>query len=162
VKVFGIGGGVSKGIKYGFADMIEASDECLRLAVPVKIKWEECRAKVGTKFLRSNVENIGKDYQPRELKAPEDNCRLDLAKSGCQLKSFKVPTKGTTRKISLSVEAGQAAEASLQTKIAGAEIGPKFAVKYVKETECSYTLTGPHEYLAYLPKNSIAYYWNWS
>jgi hypothetical protein len=160
VKVFGIGGGASKGRKYGFADTIETADECLRLAVPVKIKWEECRTNAGTKFLRSNVENIGKDYQPRVLKTPEDNCRLDLAKGECQL--YEVPTKGSTQNISRSVEAGQAAEISLQTTIAGAEIGPKVVVKYNKQIECSYTLIGPHKYFAYLPKNSIAYYWNWS
>ena len=164
VKVFGLGGGVGKTRQYGFADSTELSGECLELTLPVTINWEECRSIGGTIFQRSSVKDIGKDYKEIELTARLDNCRCDpqvVEKNNWQVVRFDIP-KATTRKRSLFLEAGQGAEFSLATKINVAEIGPKVVVKYLKRAEYSYTLIGPHNYVAYLPKNKVAYYWNWN
>jgi len=155
---------VSKGTKYGMSVTTEISGECVQLALPVTINWEECKTSSGRKFLRANVENVGKVLQPLELKTPLDNCTLDkdtVKKAGWQTVTFSVP-KATKQNQTLTVEQGQGAEISLQTTIAGAEIGPKAVVKNLKQAEYSYTLVGPHDYLAYLPKNRTTYCWNWS
>jgi hypothetical protein len=51
--------------------------------------------------------------------------------------------------------------ASLEAKLVGAQIGPKAVVKYLKKMNYSFTLVGLQDYIAYFPKNSLAYYWHW-
>jgi len=46
--------------------------------------------------------------------------------------------------------------------VAGVTIGPKAVVKLQKEIDYTYKLVGPHKYVAYFPKNAVAYCWSWS
>jgi hypothetical protein len=164
VKVFGIGGGVSKGRTYSFADSTEITKECIELVLPITIIWQEYKSRDGVTFYRADVENIGDDYVERVLKGPLDLCGLaedKIKKSRWLTHNFPEPD-GVTRKRELYMEAGQSAEVSIQPKIAGVEIGPKVSVKYLKRVDFTYVLVGPHNYLAYVPKNSLSYYWNWS
>lgn len=129
--------------------------------MPVTLLWLECRTRNGTRFKRANVEKIGKNPQASVLTL--DNCKIDedvVIKSGWQTEKYNLP-RGTEENQTLTTESGQGAQFSLETKIAGAEVAPKADVKVLKKTETSYTLVGPHRYLAYLPKNRTAYSWNW-
>jgi len=164
VKVFGIGGGLSKGRTYSFADSTEITKECIELTLPVMINWQEYKSRSGATFYRADIETISDDYVERVLKGPLDRCGLDedkVKKSGWLTHDFDEPN-GVTRKRELYIESGQSAEASILPKIAGVEIGPKVSVKYLKRVDYSYVLVGPHKYVAYVPKNSLSYYWNWS
>jgi hypothetical protein len=162
VKVFGIGGGVSLSRNVGYKDTIEAEGECLQVRLPITITTQECISKKGVKFTRVNVKDIGTTPSAIELKGPLDHCGLlpsQLKASGWQTQDIGVPPK-TTQKKDLSVQSSQAATLNLDLTIASVTIGPKAVLTLKKEIDYSYTLVGPHKYVAYFPKNAIAYYWS--
>ncbi len=168
IKIFGVGFGQDVTRTLGFSDEFEITQDCVRLTVPVNVEWEELeftRGKhKGTRFFQSNVKSIGNEWEPVSI--------VDSASTGCSVsedkvrlakwrkENFRVPG-GATWKRTLSVEDSQASEISLETKIAGVQIGPKAIVKYLNKIETSYNLVGPHKYTAYFPKNSLSYLWNW-
>jgi hypothetical protein len=162
IKVFGVGGGVTKSRNVGYKNTIEADGECLQVRLPITITTQECSTKKGEKFTRINVKDIGTIPSAIELKGPSDRCGLNpgqLKQSGWQTHQIQVPSE-TKQKIDLSVQSSQSAELDLQLTIAGITIGPKAVLKLQKQIDYSYKLVGPHQYFAYFPKNSIAYYWS--
>ena len=175
IKVFGVGAGASIGREIGFSDTFEANGPCLQFIVPVTSEWEQCEftrgRHKGIKFMRSNVKSVGRDWEPIDLTTPEaaslglvDKCglnRKDIKLAKWETHPFNLPQK-TTQTRALSINNSQTMEVSLQTKVLGAEIGPRAVVKYLKTLKASYYLVGPQNYLAYFPKNSLAYYWNWT
>jgi hypothetical protein len=169
VKVLGVGFGENVSRKLGFNDEIEITENCLQLTVPVTLEWEECKftrgRHKGTTFYRSNIKNIGKNWSPVELtNAATDKCGINqqrIKSARWYQERFSVPGGGKWTR-TLSIENSQGTELSLETNVIGAQIGPKAVVKYLKQMNYSYTLVGPQDYIAYFPKNSLAYYWYWS
>lgn len=161
IKVFGIGGGVSKSRNVGYKDTIEAFGECLQVRLPITSTVQECITKKGEKFTRVSVKNIGTIPSAIELKGSSDFCGLDpskIKKSLWETRYIDVPQK-TTQKIDLSVQSSQGAQLDLELKIAGVTIGPKAVLKLQKQIDYSYKLVGPYRYIAYFPKNAITYCW---
>jgi hypothetical protein len=162
IKVFGTGGGASKSRRVGFKDTIVAKGECLQLRLPVTIGLQRCKTKTGAEFNRINVKDIGTIPSTVELKGGVDHCGVSLdhiAKSPWITHKFEVAPE-TIHKIELSIESSQGAELDLEPKMAGFfNLGMKVQLKLEKEITYSYELVGPHCYLAYFPKNSIAWYW---
>jgi hypothetical protein len=162
VKVFGVGGGITKSRSIGYEDTIEADGECLQINLPVKILIEKCMTKKGEKFTRMSTEDIGAIPSAIELKEKVDRCGLSpdqIKASGWETYEFSVPAK-TIQTHSLSIQSSQSSELSLTLTMTGVEIGPKAVIKLEKKLECSYQLVGKHRYIAYFPKNAIAYYWS--
>lgn len=162
LKVFGIGGGVTKSISIGYKDTIEADGPCLQVTLPVKIKVQECASKNGSKFTRINVDDIGTDPSSSTLTGSSDKCGLNpsqIKETGWQTHDITIPAH-TSQKKDLSVQSSQAAELDLQLSIPNVSIGPKVVLKLQKELDYSYKLVGPHRYIAYFPKNTIAWYWS--
>lgn len=160
IKIFGIGGGYSKSRKFGTTDTIEASGNCLQIVVPVNVKWKPCQ-RGAEKFTRVDIEDIRNEPVGKELTAAADGCGVPIdtvKKLASSWRTYPVPPKAT-HTCTLAVDAGQGAEISLESKVGPLDIGPKITVKYTMETKYSYKLAGPHEYLAYLPKNKLAYNW---
>jgi hypothetical protein len=169
VKVLGVGFGGNMSRKLGFSDKIEITENCVQLTVPVTLEWEECKftrgKHKGTNFYRSNVKKIGKDWDAVELtNYTTDKCGVSqqmLKLARWYQERFSVPRGGKWTR-TLNIENSQGAELSLETKLVGTQIGPKAVVKYLKTMNYSYDLIGPQNYIAYFPKNSLAYYWSWS
>lgn len=162
IKVLGLGGGVSRSRSVGYGDAFEANGKCLQIRYPIKVLVQQCKNRKGIRFVRTNVEDIGDIPTAIELTGKSDHCGLDASKieeTGWVACSFSVPAK--TKQIrSLTINSSQAAELSLTFKVFDVELGPKAVVKLEKELECSYELVGAHKYIAYFPKNAIAYYWS--
>lgn len=162
IKIFGVGGGVTKSRSIGYKDSIEASGKCLQIRLPVKTVTQECITKNGIKFFRINVEDIGIVPSAFELTSDSDRCGLNLSKlksSEWKTREIQVPAK-TKQTTSLNIQSSQAAELTLTLTMPSVEIGPKAVIKVQKELEYSYVLVGAHKYIAYFPKNAIAYYWS--
>jgi hypothetical protein len=164
IKIFGIGGGVSKSIKIVSTDTIEASGQCLQIRLPVTITNQECTPKKGKKFTRTNIKDIGTDIKTIELTDPKDDkCGLttsQIEKYGWKNCSIDVPPN-TTQTRDLDIQSSQSATLDIEPTIAGITIGPTAVLTLTKEIDYSYKLVGPHNYIAYFPKNSIAYYWSY-
>lgn len=143
-------------------------------------------------FFRCNVLDIGKNFDLIELDANSDGCKQNIIDTPDEelkrvyrgidklyygagspdetlyikdedIYRINVP-EGVIRNKTLSIEKDKRAEISLQTQIAGFKIGPSAIVNNLRKTEYHYTLTGPHNYLAWLVgghSRGMGYCWNW-
>ena len=161
IKVFGVGGGVSKSRKVGIKQSIEAKGPCLQARLPITFTTQECVTKKGEKFIRANIKDIEPILSTTELMDDQDHCGVFpnlIAKEGWTKRMIEIAPE-TTEKISLSVESSQGAELSLAPTIAGIDIGLKATLKLEKALSYTYELVGEGSYLAYFPKNAISWYW---
>jgi hypothetical protein len=161
IKVFGVGGGLSKSRSVGLTQTIQAEGECLQVILPITITTQTGTTKKGQKITRVSVKDIGVVPSTKELTGNLDRCGVfpdALEKSGWENHKIEVAPKAT-QGIQLSIVSSQGAELSFGTTILGMDIGIKAVLKLQKELAYSYKLVGHHSYFCYFPKNSIAWYW---
>jgi hypothetical protein len=166
VKVLGVGGGASYTKQVAYSTTVEISENCIALTIPVTIEWTQIKTRSGDTYYRSKVKDIATNNltTPELTNYDDDHCRVNpdqVQASRWPTTNYDLP-KGLTRTENLFLATSMDSELSLQSTIAGIEIGPKVKVQFLRKVGCTYKLIGPHKYTAFLPTNGLGYCWLWA
>ena len=157
VKVFALGGGLSKKRSVLQEQAFWTEAGCLSVQVPITVQWEDCRKNRQT-IQRVHVMDIAEEPVALPIGEEDDKCRSFAPETGNEIPYAPAKT-GQTKKLELKrrwgASWGLGAELGLFKFGLRAEVSVEHVIQFV------YALEGPCTYYYLRPNKGLVYIWNW-